>query len=50
MRVSRRQIWMPLHLPLADAYAGDYRNTAVWQAELERVLRLMHRMLHDPGR
>ena len=50
VRVSRRQIWLPLHPPLADAYAGDYRNTAVWQAELERVLRLMHRMLHDPGR
>ena len=24
-------------------------NTAVWQAELEKVLRRMHRMVHDPG-
>ncbi|MCS7260626.1 MAG: transcription-repair coupling factor, partial [Anaerolineae bacterium] len=39
VRVSRRQIWLPLH-----------PDTSVWQAELERVLRLMHRMLHDPGR
>ncbi|MGC8879153.1 MAG: transcription-repair coupling factor, partial [Anaerolineae bacterium] len=39
VRVSRRQIWLPLH-----------PDTTVWQAELERVLRLMHRMLHDPGR
>ena len=38
IRVSRRQIWMPLH-----------PNPAVWQAELEKVLRLMRRMLHDPG-
>jgi transcription-repair coupling factor (superfamily II helicase) len=38
IRVSRRQIWMPLH-----------PNPALWQAELEKVLRLMHRMLHDPG-
>jgi transcription-repair coupling factor (superfamily II helicase) len=38
-RVSRRQLWLPLH-----------PNPSVWQAELERVLRLMHRMLHDPGR
>jgi transcription-repair coupling factor (superfamily II helicase) len=39
VRVSRRQIWVPLH-----------PDSAVWQAELERVLRLVHRMLHDPGR
>ena len=39
VRVSRRQIWLPLH-----------PDTATWQAELERVLRLMHRMLYDPGR
>jgi transcription-repair coupling factor (superfamily II helicase) len=39
VRVSRRQLWLPLH-----------PNPSVWQAELERVLRLMHRMLHDPGR
>ena len=38
-RVGRRQIWMPLH-----------PNTAVWQAELEKVLRRMHGMVHDPGR
>ena len=38
VRVSRRQVWLPLH-----------PDTATWQAELERVLRLMHRMLHDPG-
>ena len=38
-RVARRQIWMPLH-----------PNTAVWQAELEKVLRRMHGMVHDPGR
>jgi transcription-repair coupling factor (superfamily II helicase) len=38
IRVSRRQIWMPLH-----------PNPALWQAELEKVLRLMRRMLHDPG-
>ena len=38
IRVSRRQVWMPLH-----------PNPAVWQAELEKILRLMHRMLHDPG-
>jgi transcription-repair coupling factor (superfamily II helicase) len=37
-RVTRRQIWMPLH-----------PNPSVWQAELEKILRLMHRMLHDPG-
>ena len=39
VRVSRRQVWLPLH-----------PDTATWQAELERVLRLIHRMLHDPGR
>jgi len=39
VRVSRRQMWLPLH-----------PNPSAWQAELERVLRLMHRMLHDPGR
>jgi transcription-repair coupling factor (superfamily II helicase) len=57
VRVSRRQIWMPLNPPLAETATvpgsgkgGDYRNGAVWQAELERVLRLVHRMLHDPGR
>ena len=37
-RVTRRQIWMPLH-----------PNPDVWQSELEKVLRLMHRMWHDPG-
>ena len=37
-RVTRRQIWMPLH-----------PNPSVWQAELEKILRLMHRMVHDPG-
>jgi transcription-repair coupling factor (superfamily II helicase) len=37
-RVTRRQIWMPLH-----------PNPSTWQAELEKILRLMHRMLHDPG-
>jgi transcription-repair coupling factor (superfamily II helicase) len=37
-RVTRRQIWMPLH-----------PNPAIWQAELEKILRLMHRMAHDPG-
>jgi transcription-repair coupling factor (superfamily II helicase) len=39
VRVSRRQVWLPLH-----------PNAAVWQAELERLLRLIHRMAHDPGR
>ncbi|GAB4535274.1 MAG: transcription-repair coupling factor [Anaerolineae bacterium] len=38
VRVSRRQIWMPLH-----------PNPSVWQAELEKTLRLMRRMMHDPG-
>jgi len=38
IRVSRRQIWMPLH-----------PNPSLWQAELEKILRLMHRMMHDPG-
>jgi transcription-repair coupling factor (superfamily II helicase) len=38
-RVTRRQIWMPLH-----------PNPLAWQGELEKILRLMHRMLHDPGR
>jgi transcription-repair coupling factor (superfamily II helicase) len=37
-RVTRRQIWMPLH-----------PNPAIWQAELERTLQLIHRMYHDPG-
>jgi transcription-repair coupling factor (superfamily II helicase) len=37
-RVSRRQIWLPLH-----------PNPSLWQAELDKVLRLMRRMLHDPG-
>ncbi|MGQ9793423.1 MAG: transcription-repair coupling factor [Anaerolineae bacterium] len=39
VRISRRQIWLPLH-----------PDATVWQAELERVLRLMHRMLNDPAR
>lgn len=38
IRVARRQIWMPLH-----------PKPAIWQAELEKILRLMGRMLHDPG-
>jgi transcription-repair coupling factor (superfamily II helicase) len=38
IRVSRRQIWMPLH-----------PNPSIWQAELEKTLRLMRRMIHDPG-
>ena len=38
IRVSRRQIWMPLH-----------PNPSLWQAELEKTLRLMRRMMHDPG-
>jgi transcription-repair coupling factor (superfamily II helicase) len=38
IRVSRRQIWMPLH-----------PNPLLWQAELEKTLRLMRRMMHDPG-
>jgi hypothetical protein len=37
-RVTRRQIWLPLH-----------PNPALWQAELEKILRLMRRMLHDPA-
>ncbi|MFQ5614257.1 MAG: TRCF domain-containing protein, partial [Anaerolineae bacterium] len=37
-RVTRRQIRLPLH-----------PNQEVWQKELERILRLMGRMLHDPG-
>jgi hypothetical protein len=37
-RVSRRQIWLPLH-----------PNPSLWQAELEKILRLMRRMMHDPG-
>ncbi len=37
-RVTRRQIWLPLH-----------PNQALWQAELEKILRLMRRMLHDPA-
>jgi transcription-repair coupling factor (superfamily II helicase) len=37
-RVTRRQIWMPLH-----------PNPGIWQAELEKILRLMHRMAYDPG-
>jgi hypothetical protein len=24
-------------------------NPALWQAELEKTLRLMRRMIHDPG-
>jgi transcription-repair coupling factor (superfamily II helicase) len=39
IRVSRRQIWMPLH-----------PNPSLWQAELEKTLRLMRRMMYDPGR
>jgi transcription-repair coupling factor (superfamily II helicase) len=38
VRVSRRQIWVPLH-----------PNPSIWQAELEKILRLMQRMMHDPG-
>jgi transcription-repair coupling factor (superfamily II helicase) len=38
IRVSRRQIWMPLH-----------PNPSLWQAELEKTLRLMRRMMYDPG-
>jgi transcription-repair coupling factor (superfamily II helicase) len=38
VRVSRRQIWMPLH-----------PNPSLWQSELEKILRLMRRMVHDPG-
>jgi transcription-repair coupling factor (superfamily II helicase) len=38
IRVTRRQIWMPLH-----------PNPSLWQAELEKTLRLMRRMMHDPG-
>jgi transcription-repair coupling factor (superfamily II helicase) len=37
-RVTRRQIWMPLH-----------PNASQWQAELEKVMRLMRRMAQDPG-
>jgi transcription-repair coupling factor (superfamily II helicase) len=37
-RVSRRQIWLPLH-----------PNPSLWEAELEKILRLMRRMMHDPG-
>jgi len=38
VRVSRRQIWMPLH-----------PKPSLWQSELEKILRLMRRMMHDPG-
>jgi transcription-repair coupling factor (superfamily II helicase) len=37
-RVTPRQISLPLH-----------PKTEVWQAELEKTLRLMGRMLHDPA-
>jgi transcription-repair coupling factor (superfamily II helicase) len=37
-RVTRRQIWMPMH-----------PSPSLWQAELEKILRLMRRMMHDPG-
>ena len=37
-QVNRRQIMMPLH-----------PNAQVWQTELEKTLRLMGRMLHDPA-
>jgi transcription-repair coupling factor (superfamily II helicase) len=37
-RVTRRQIWMPMH-----------PSPSLWQTELERILRLMRRMMHDPG-
>lgn len=37
-QVNRRQIMMPLH-----------PKTEVWQTELEKTLRLMGRMLHDPA-
>ncbi len=38
VRVTRRQIWMPLH-----------PDPSLWQAELERILRLMRRMVYDPA-
>jgi transcription-repair coupling factor (superfamily II helicase) len=37
-KVTRRQISLPLH-----------PNQEVWQTELEKTLRLMGRMLHDPA-
>jgi len=37
-RVSRRQLMLPLH-----------PKQEVWQAELEKALRLISRMLHDPA-
>jgi transcription-repair coupling factor (superfamily II helicase) len=37
-RVTRRQVSLPLH-----------PKQEVWQAELEKTLRLMGRMLHDPA-
>lgn len=37
-RVTRRQVSLPLH-----------PNQEVWQAELEKTLRLIGRMLHDPA-
>ncbi len=38
-KVTRRQVSLPLH-----------PNQEVWQAELEKTLRLIGRMLHDPAR
>jgi transcription-repair coupling factor (superfamily II helicase) len=38
-RVTPRQVMLPLH-----------PNLEVWQAELEKALRLIGRMLHDPAR
>ena len=38
-RVTRRQVTLPLH-PKQEA----------WQTELEKTLRLIGRMLHDPAR
>ncbi len=37
-KVTRRQVTLPLH-----------PNPEVWQAELEKTLRLIGRMLHDPA-
>jgi transcription-repair coupling factor (superfamily II helicase) len=39
VRVTRRQVWMPLH-----------PREEVWRAELEKVLRTMARLLNDPAR
>ena len=39
VKVTPRQIMLPLH-----------PNQSVWQAELEKSLRLIARMVHDPAR